>query len=211
MPVDHRISGDKILYQRDIYAKSALTRRFRDYLDSIALGALKGRPCVLDIGCGEGILLEKIGQFCSDVSAQGIDLCRENIEICRSHKLSAFLADACKLPFADGVFDACVMTEVIEHLEDGQAQCVIGEAYRVLSKGGIIIVMFPKDRNYRIARLLTCKFREAFYDMGHERQWTPEAAERCIRGASFTIKRSFSVPVNFWPLALNHIVIGIKG
>ena len=60
MPVDHRLAKDDVRYQREFYSRSALTRVFRDFLDNLALEAIRDSKSILDIGCGEGLLLEKI-------------------------------------------------------------------------------------------------------------------------------------------------------
>lgn len=210
MPVDHRLAKDGLMYQREVYSKSMLTRILRDFLDNLALKAIKDSKTVLDIGCGEGLLLEKIIAAKKEASVYGIDLNPENVEICLAHSLPAILADAKKLPFADRTFDTCIMTEVIEHLEQGQPQDVIREIARVLKEGGQLFLMFPNDRNYKISRLLTFKFKKAFYDAGHTRQWEPEDAADLLQQMSFFIHRSLSVPINVWQFSLNHIIIGIK-
>ena len=145
-----------------------------------------------------------------DALAYGVDLSRENVQICLAHNLPAILADAKRLPFADGMFDACIMTEVIEHLEEGVPQEVIREIARVLKTNGQLFIMFPNDRNYKVARLLTFKLREAFYSAGHRRQWGPKDIIDLLQETSFSIYKSFSVPIKSWHFSLNHIVIGIK-
>ena len=60
-------------------------------------------------------------------------------------------ADAYYLPFRDGEFDAVIMTEVIEHIDD-QHQ-VIAEVARVLKQGGLFIISAPNRNISRFARI----------------------------------------------------------
>lgn len=210
MPVDYRLKKDEIVYQRELYSKSLITRTFRDFLDRLALEALKNSEKILDVGCGEGLLLEKIVRIKKNVLVCGIDLSPENIEICLAHNLPAILADAKRLPFADGAFDTCIMTEVIQYLEEAKPQEVIREIARVLKTNGQLFIMFPNDRNYKVARLLTFKLKEAFYNDGHLRQWGPKDIIDLLQETSFSIYKNFSVPIKGWYFSLNHIVIGIK-
>ncbi len=52
------------------------------------------------------------------------------------------VADAARLPFADGAFDLYVSFETIEHVEDDRA--VIREARRVLAPGGLLLCSTPE-------------------------------------------------------------------
>lgn len=209
MPVGNNL--EEVIYQRELHSRSRISRGFRNFLCRLALEALDGAKKILDAGCGEGLLLEKIAAEKKGGLACGVDLNAENVKICLLHNLTAVLADAGRLPFADGVFDGCVMTEVIEHLEEGRPRAVVGEIARVLRPGGRLFLMFPNDRNYKIARILALKFKEAFYDAGHIRQWAPKEALALLRESSFVPDKSFSVPVDIWPFSLHHIVIATKG
>lgn len=53
-------------------------------------------------------------------------------------------ADATRLPFRDGVFDAVTFFDVLEHIPDDGA--ALREATRVLVPGGVILVTAPNER-----------------------------------------------------------------
>jgi GT2 family glycosyltransferase/SAM-dependent methyltransferase len=58
---------------------------------------------------------------------------------------SAFVcADACRLPFADGGFDAVTLFDVLEHVPDDRAAAT--EALRVVRPGGAVLVSTPNER-----------------------------------------------------------------
>jgi ubiquinone/menaquinone biosynthesis C-methylase UbiE len=53
-------------------------------------------------------------------------------------------ADACRLPFPDGSFDAVTLFDVLEHVPDDRAAAA--EALRVTRPGGAVLVSTPNER-----------------------------------------------------------------
>jgi SAM-dependent methyltransferase len=51
------------------------------------------------------------------------------------------LADICRLPFKEGVFDAAVSGYTIQHIPESQQSQAVGELYRVLKPGGHLCVI----------------------------------------------------------------------
>jgi ubiquinone/menaquinone biosynthesis C-methylase UbiE len=51
-------------------------------------------------------------------------------------------ADVTKLPFAGGIFDVVICSEVLEHIEDNQT--AVAELVRVLKPGGDLVVTVPR-------------------------------------------------------------------
>ncbi len=92
---------------------------------------------ILDIGCGAGILANALAQDGHRVF--GIDLSEASLNLAKENDLTASvdyrLADACALPFEDGLFDAVSAMDVLEHVETPER--LIREAARVLKPGGI--------------------------------------------------------------------------
>lgn len=87
MPVNEKQTQGEILYQRQIYEKGGLSRFYWDYKDGIILRNITPQDkLILDIGCGEGILLEKINKLAPQSKVTGIDYMPENISICKKKK-----------------------------------------------------------------------------------------------------------------------------
>ncbi len=95
----------------------------------------KGRR-VLDMASGTGYLAEKMGVVdlvCTDISVHMLKRARAKA------KGDFVLADAHRLPFKDGVFDATVSSFAMH--EVANPSNVMGEIFRILKPGGKIAVM----------------------------------------------------------------------
>lgn len=96
---------------------------------------------VLDVGCGTGIVSRELSNRSKDVVAVDHSFeslrelgnnCKDNIRYLSTH--------ATQLPFKDGVFDAVVCANMLQHLEPGLVSNVVSELYRVVRLGGHIVV-----------------------------------------------------------------------
>ena len=207
VPVNPYSSNKMDILQRDQYAKGGLGVRYWDYRDRKALQFIKG-DLILDLGCGEGITLEKLISMDGESHIAGLDIDPENIEICRNHGLPILAGSVFDLPFSSDSLDTVVFSEVIEHLED--AERAIAEIHRVLKPGGSLIIVFPNDPAFMFARIVTGKIKEAFYDPGHVKQWTPRAIRRLLTGGGYHVVDQMSIPFVFWPICLHHIAVASK-
>ena len=208
MPVDTGLNKEGMIYQREQYAKGGLGKCYWDYRDRLAFQHLTGND-ILDAGCGEGITLEKLIRFFSDRRVLGIDTEQENLDICRRHQLPVQEGSLYALPFADASFDTVLFSEVIEHLDTPEK--ALSEIYRVLRPGGRVIIIFPNDRTFMLARMVMGMVREAFYNPGHVRQWTPRQICQALCEAGFLPLAAHSIPFSLWPISLHHIAVAEKG
>jgi 2-polyprenyl-3-methyl-5-hydroxy-6-metoxy-1,4-benzoquinol methylase len=99
-------------------------------------------PRVLNAGAGQGtfsFLLERDGfdVTSTDLSADCVDVLRQTLAG------PAVEADIADLPFDDGEFDAAVLGEVLEHIEDDAA--ALREVGRVLKPSGIVAISVPAN------------------------------------------------------------------
>jgi SAM-dependent methyltransferase len=92
----------------------------------------------LDLGCGTGIY----ARFFPPGSYVGADLNPAYIAAAQAkfpgHQF--LVQDATRTSFADGEFDACMISGVLHHLDDSQADQLLGEAARVVRPGGTLVV-----------------------------------------------------------------------
>jgi len=110
---------------------------------------------ILDVGCGPAwfwpeavaALPPGITLTLLDQSAGMVD---EALARCRPlpfARVSGVTADATKLPFADGAFDAVIAMHVLYHVTDQER--AIEEFYRVLKPGGALLVTTNGAENMR--------------------------------------------------------------
>jgi ubiquinone/menaquinone biosynthesis C-methylase UbiE len=130
-----------------------LNIRFKEIMKHV-----KGKPKnVLDVGCGDGDLIEQLLKKCTQVCV-GVDM-RTNLK--QTPQKNIIKADAENLPFKDNYFDYVIMAAVLEHLPHPSE--AIKEAFRVLKKDGYIIITTPNPLYHKltdIAAFLKLKYKE---------------------------------------------------
>ncbi len=91
---------------------------------------------VLDVGCGDGLLLRLLVQ--KGLTAQGVDISSVAIEQCRAVNLTATRVDfsSGQLPFANTSLTHVIALDVLEHLYDPQS--LLAEMARVAKESVII-------------------------------------------------------------------------
>jgi ubiquinone/menaquinone biosynthesis C-methylase UbiE len=121
---------------------------YHDLLDELESGFVErfGRgKAVLEVGCGTGLVLERIARFAS--STRGIDLSPKMLEQARARGLEAAVADATALPFADQSFDVACSFKVLAHVR--QVDVALAEMARVVRPGGFVIAEFYNPDSLR--------------------------------------------------------------
>mgnify|MGYP000978953857 CR=1 FL=1 len=122
---------------------------------------------VLDAGCGSG------RHVCEAFRIRGVEVVGLDVQwddLCRTKGYLSLMAresggpwlvlkgDVARLPFADGVFDVVICSEVLEHVPDSiQA---IREIVRSLRPGGDLVVSVPRYLPERICWLLSRPYHE---------------------------------------------------
>jgi 2-polyprenyl-6-hydroxyphenyl methylase/3-demethylubiquinone-9 3-methyltransferase len=115
---------------------------------------------ILDVGCGGGFLSNYLAAQGHTVI--GIDFAADALQVARLHDASGRAkyveADAFRLPFPDGSFDAVCSMDFLEHVEE--PELAIREASRLLAPGGLF-VFHTFSRNW-LAWLVVIKGLEWF-------------------------------------------------
>jgi SAM-dependent methyltransferase len=105
---------------------------------------------ILDVGCGEGLAEVAIGRLhISQVRLFGVDLVFSKVfaasQETASHNLRVRFAaaDACRLPFRDGVFDSLYSVAVLQHVSD--VESAVAEFARVTAPRGRVLAVEPDN------------------------------------------------------------------
>ena len=150
-------------------------------------------PRVLDGGAGQGTMssrLERLGfeVTSTDVSVAAVEFLRENLS-------GAVLeADLGELPFADATFDAALLGEVLEHVDDDRG--ALTELARVLRPGGVLAVSVPAN---------PALYGPSDEWAGHVRRYTRPALIEACTSAGLTVHRCLGWGFPFSRLYHRHV------
>ena len=143
-------------------------RWWNDDFNDFLIETLRPRPGnrILDVGCGEGTAEVRLGRLhVSQMRLFGVDLMIERVMVARheaaahNQRVGYAAADACTLPFKDGVFDSTFCVALLQHITD--AEGAVREFARVTSSSGRVIAVEP-DNTSRYAYSSTATGVRAF-------------------------------------------------
>ncbi len=128
---------------------------------------------ILDVGCGEGVLVQQWAQRLGDRRVVGIDLEDPSIQAewakRRAPNLEYRVMKAENLPFADGEFDMASAIEVLEHVPDPAH--TVAEMARVA--GRWLLVSVPREPLWRGLNLARGAYlRDLGNTPGHLNHWS---------------------------------------
>jgi SAM-dependent methyltransferase len=136
---------------------------------------------LLEIGCGEGANLHHLRA--AGVLRFGVDFSGARAAFARrATDAQTVTADATRLPFADGAFDALLIRDVLHHI--GDVDGVLREARRVLKPGGTLTLVEPN----RASPLILLQAALVPAERGVLRS-TPAALTATLERAGFHVTR----------------------
>jgi 2-polyprenyl-3-methyl-5-hydroxy-6-metoxy-1,4-benzoquinol methylase len=146
---------------------SAFERNLDELLDLAAPGSL------LDVGCGEGVLVHRWAARRPHARMVGIDLEEESIQEGWSRRqapnLEYRVMEAANLPFADAEFELASAIEVLEHLPDPEH--TVSEMARCTR--GHLLVSVPREPLWRMLNLARGAYWTALGNTpGHLNHWS---------------------------------------
>jgi 2-polyprenyl-3-methyl-5-hydroxy-6-metoxy-1,4-benzoquinol methylase len=157
-----------------------LMRGFQRSLDE--LFGLAGPRSVLDVGCGEGVLVHEWALSLGDGRVVGIDLEEESIQAGWAERqapnLEYRVMEASRLPFADGEFELVSAIEVLEHLPDPEH--TLAEMARCTS--GHLLVSVPREPLWRMLNMARGAYwPELGNTPGHLNHWSKRSFTGLLR------------------------------
>ena len=95
---------------------------------------------VLDIGCYDGFITEKIRNYGNKVT--GVEVSKQGVKWCKVRKIKVIEQDLeTKFPFKDNSFDTVFGGEIIEHIFDTDS--LLQEIRRILKPNGSLVLTTP--------------------------------------------------------------------
>ncbi|MGD0455926.1 MAG: class I SAM-dependent methyltransferase, partial [Solirubrobacteraceae bacterium] len=128
---------------------------------------------VLDVGCGEGVLVQRWAARLGDGRVVGIDLEEESIQagwaVHQAPNLEYRVMEAANLPFAEGEFDLASAIEVLEHVPDPEH--TVAEMARCAQRH--LLVSVPREPLWRMLNLARGAYWPALGNTpGHVNHWS---------------------------------------
>jgi SAM-dependent methyltransferase len=149
---------------------------------------------ILDLGCGDGQLTEKIVAAGADVC--GLDLSAQMVASARSRGIVADEGSAEHLPYEAGRFDAVFSNAALHWVRDQDA--MMAEVHRVLKPGGRFVAEMGGLGNIAAIRtaLMAVMARHGFDGREDNVNYypTPEIYTRRLARHGFTVERIALIP-----------------
>lgn len=128
---------------------------------------------LLDVGCGEGVLVQRWAQRLGSGRVVGIDLEEESIQAGWAERqapnLEYRVMEAENLPFADGEFELASAIEVLEHVPDPEH--TVSEMARCADRH--LLVSVPREPLWRMLNMARGAYwRELGNTPGHLNHWS---------------------------------------
>ncbi len=147
---------------------------FEGALDGLFARADPGS--LLDVGCGEGVLVQRWAKQLPDRRVVGIDLEEESIQAGWARhdapNLRYMTMRAENLPFADSEFDLACAIEVLEHVPDPEH--TLSEMARVAARH--LLVSVPREPVWRAMNMARGAYvRDLGNTPGHLNHWSKRA------------------------------------
>jgi ubiquinone/menaquinone biosynthesis C-methylase UbiE len=126
---------------------------FRQYV--LELANLQGGECLLDAGCGTGMMALRIAARYPGCTVHGIDISPKMIAVARRDAETQGLAvdfrvgSITDLPYPGGSFDVVITNIMYHHLDLAEKRQAVAEIARVLKAGGryVSAEFGPRARN----------------------------------------------------------------
>ena len=198
----HGLSAAEIRQRYSQIAKNVtMPRYFYSYIaDLVAQHCSGGR--VLDVGCGNGYLLEQVARRRPDLELWGVESASALVMGTQSRgnrRWHVISGSALELPFRSSSFQMITLTEVLEHMKDPVQ--VLREIARTLRQQGRLLLTVPNMSAYspfwRVAeRIPLGPLQRAFLPWEHplktfqpiDTAYEFEEIQQIIREAGLTVE-----------------------
>lgn len=149
---------------------------------------------ILDLGCGDGQLSERLAA--AGALVRGVDASAQMVAAARARGVTADEANAEALPYADAAFDAVFSNAVLHWVRDQDA--MMRAVHRVLRPGGRFVAEMGGHGNVAAIHVALMAVLERHgcgeLEKGVNYYPTPEAYTRRLERAGFRVERIALIP-----------------
>jgi SAM-dependent methyltransferase len=177
---------DYSIYYRNFHDGSKAhfdsTARFYRRLLATTLKSVPREARILDIGCGQGLLVYALNSF-GFRSVQGIDLSEQQVAVGQNYGLPCravgrdYLVDLAKT--AQATFDLIFLMDVLEHMDKAEQLRTLATVSELLAPGGRLILSVPNAN-------ASFGLRWRYNDWTHEAAFTEHSLEFILLNSNFT-------------------------
>lgn len=199
------MSKEYFEYIKKAYTKVDVDKYYSRYL----IVDIEKNSCILDIGCGIGLFLQKLNTTIDNAFIVGIDVNMYALDYAHRIAPSAHLirAVADKLPFLKKKFNAIFALDLIEHLKNPSD--FLKEAHRVLSDSGSLTLSTPdrysiylvggKSRVKQVVFIVSRILGFAKVDPTHVKEFTLHELSKLLYMNKFVLIKSDGYRARFVP------------
>lgn len=177
---------DYSIYYRNFHdgtkAHFDTTARFYQSLLATALKSISTEARILDIGCGQGLLVYALDSL-GFRNVQGIDLSEQQVVVGQNFGLPCravdrdYIFDLSKT--APATFDLIFLMDVLEHMDKAEQLRTLAAVSELLTSGGRLILSVPNAN-------ASFGLRWRYNDWTHEMAFTEHSLEFILLNSKFT-------------------------
>lgn len=172
---------------------------FSEARQRFMLRYVKPGQAVLNIGVGDGSLerlavARSIEIYSLDPSVQAIDALRGALELGERARSGYVQA----IPFDGESFDAVVLSEVIEHLDDEVLVQALTETRRVLKPGGRLVISTPYAEQLASGTAVCPDCGHVFHRWGHVQTFDKARLRTLLAEQGFQVRKLFLTSFVDW-------------
>ena len=176
---------------------------------------------ILDLPCGRGFYLNML-RYVSQCQLVGADLDWDVMQkakrgLAQLDHIALHRANIYHMPYPSGSFDAVILSEVLEHIDDDVRG--LTEAFRVLKPGGVLAVTVPHANypfwwdpiNKTLETLFNRHIQRGIFAgiwANHVRLYQPDQLRQAVESAGFHIEDERAFTHHCFPF-IHNLVYGI--
>jgi SAM-dependent methyltransferase len=190
--------------QAQLWGHDELSAMERERVAATLSAIPSGVEAVLDVGCGDGRLTNRLAVRHERVV--GVDISPEAL---RHVEVETHVAPVTALPFADRSFDLVLCTEVLEHLEDDELACALDELGRVAGRFVLLSVPFEESLSNAEGRCPSC--RATFHVFRHHQHFDGARLPRLLPDFALVNRTTFGptfIPARRLDVWVQHRLLG---